>query len=138
MVVNEADAVLAVLEQFRIGWVTLDADAVLNCFASDPEIIVIGTDENEWWHGYEALVEPFRLMVGTFTDADYRWKASPHIVVHGSVAWADAVLDTQLTATGGERVTVTMRTSCVLRRAERWEVVQAHFSVAPPAPVAAY
>jgi len=138
MVVTGAGAVLAVLERFRLGWEARDADAVLACFARDPEIVVIGTDANEWWLGYDALVEPFRTMVGTFTDLDYRWKAQPHVVVDGSIAWADAVLETQLTAAAGERLAVTMRTSWVLRRAKRWEVVQAHFSVAPPAPVAAY
>lgn len=138
MVVTEAGIILAVLERFRLGWGALDAEAVLACFARDPEIVVIGTDANEYWRGYDALVEPFRTMVGTFTDLDYRWQAPPHIVVEGPVAWADAVLDTQLTAAGGERLSITMRTTWVLRRAERWEVVQAHFSVAPPAPVAAY
>jgi hypothetical protein len=33
---------------------------------------------------------------------------------------------------------VLMRTSWVLRQRDRWEIVQAHFSVAPAAPVAAY
>jgi ketosteroid isomerase-like protein len=138
MAVTETGPVLAVLEQFRLGWEALDADAVLGCFARDPDIVVNGTDGNERWRGYDALVEPFRTMVRTFTDLDYRWQAPPHIVVEGRVAWADAVLDTRLTDAAGERLAVTMRTTWVLRRTERWEVVQAHFSVAPPAPVAAY
>jgi ketosteroid isomerase-like protein len=61
----------------------------------------------------------------------------PHIQVEGDLAWADARLDTSLTA-DGQRVEARMRTSWVLRRAARWEIVQAHFSVAPNAPVAAY
>ncbi len=138
MVVSDDAAVLAVLERFRTGWERLDTEAVLGCFAEDPEIVVIGTDDNEYWHGFDALVEPFHTMVGTFTDLDYRWADAPHIVVHGDVAWADAVLDTRLTAANGERLVVIMRTSWVLRRATDWEVVQAHFSVAPTAPVAAY
>lgn len=134
---SDAGDVLAVLDRFRTGWEALDADAVLDCFARDPEVVVIGTDQDEVWRGYEALVEPFHVMVDAFTDLDYRWAAPPHVVVHGEVAWADAVLATQLTA-AGERLAVTMRTSWVLRRADRWQIVQAHFSVAPPAPVAAY
>jgi hypothetical protein len=137
VVVSEEDDVLAVLERFRIGWEHLDAEAVLGCFAGGPQIVVIGTDENEYWRGFEALVEPFRTMVGTFSDPVYRWVEQPHIQLHGDVAWADARLDTSLT-TGEERLTVLMRTSWVLRRRDRWEIVQAHFSVAPAAPVAAY
>jgi ketosteroid isomerase-like protein len=136
-VVNEEDAVLAVLERFRIGWEDLDADVVLSCFADDPQIVVIGTDEDEYWRGFDALAEPFRTMVGAFTDPVYRWAEPPHIHVHGDMAWADARLDTSLT-TGDKRLAILMRTSWVFRRRDRWEIVQAHFSVAPAAPVAAY
>lgn len=134
---TDEGAVLAVLDRFRLGWEALDADAVLACFANDPQIVVIGTDEDEYWRGFDALVEPFRTMVGTFTNPVYRWVAAPHIHVEGDVAWADGRLDTSLTA-DGERLSVGMRTSWVLRRTARWEIVQAHFSVAPAAPVAAY
>lgn len=134
---SDASAVLAVLDRFRAGWEALDAEMVLDCFAKDPTIVVIGTDAGEYWRGFDALVDPFRAMVGAFTDPVYRWIDSPHIEVHGDVAWADALLETALTA-DGVRMLVAMRTSWVLRQRERWEVVHAHFSVAPPAPVAAY
>lgn len=137
MVVSEEAGVLAVLDQFRRGWETLDVDAVLGCFAHDPQITVIGTDEDEYWRGFDALVEPFRTMAGAFSDPEYRWVEPPHIQVQGDLAWADGQLDTTLT-TDGQRLAARMRTSWVLRRASRWEVVQAHFSVAPAAPVAAY
>lgn len=134
---SDEDAVVAVLDQFRRGWEALDADAVLACFARDPQIVVIGTDEGEYWRGFDALVEPFRSMVGAFTDPVYDWPSPPQIHVDGDIAWADGRLDTSLTA-DGERLAVSMRTSWVLRRGVRWEIVQAHFSVAPAAPVAAY
>lgn len=134
---SDEDGVLAVLERFRRGWEALDADAVLDCFADDPGIVVIGTDEGEYWRGFDALVEPFRTMVGAFSDPVYRWDGSPQIQVDGDIAWADGRLDTSLTA-DGRRLAVMMRASWVLRHAARWEIVQAHFSIAPAAPVAAY
>ncbi|MDP9468948.1 MAG: nuclear transport factor 2 family protein [Chloroflexota bacterium] len=130
-------AVLAVLDRFRLGWEALDPEAVLGCFANDPEIVVIGTDEGEYWRGFDALVEPFRTMTGAFTDPVYRWVEPPRIHVHGDVAWADGRLDTSVTS-HDQRLSVLMRTSWVLRRTASWEIVQAHFSVAPAAPVAAY
>ena len=137
MVVSEEDRVLAVLDRFRKGWEALDVQAVLGCFASDPQITVIGTDEDEYWHGFDALLEPFRSMVGAFSDPVYRWVEPPHLEVAGDVAWADGRLDTSLTA-DGQRLSVRMRTTWVLRRRTDWEIVQAHFSVAPGARVAAY
>jgi ketosteroid isomerase-like protein len=136
-VVSDTEAVLAVLDRFRVGWEALDADTVLDCFAKDPDIVVIGTDEDEYWRGFDALIEPFRMMVGAFSDPVYRWDGSAQIHVEGDIAWADGRLDTSLT-TDGERLAVSMRTSWVLRRGARWEIVQAHFSVAAAAPVAAY
>jgi ketosteroid isomerase-like protein len=135
--VSDADEVLAVLDRFRAGWEALDAEDVLACFAHDPQISVIGTDEGEYWRGYDALVKPFREMVGAFSNPVYSWAGSPHVTIHEDVAWADGVLDTQLSA-GGASLSVRMRTSWVLRRNRGWKVVQAHFSVAPPAPVVAY
>ena len=61
--VGEASEVVAVLDRFRVGWETRDAGAVLDCFARDPEVVVIGTDQGEWWRGYEALPEPFGVMI---------------------------------------------------------------------------
>ena len=137
MALSDAAAVLSVLDRFRAGWEGLDAEAVLDCFAHDAKVVVIGTDAGEYWRGFDALVHPFRAMVGAFTEPVYRWIDPPHIHVHGDVAWADARLDTSLTS-DGQRLAVLMRTSWVLRRRASWEIVQAHFSVAPAAPVAAY
>ena len=137
MALSDAAAVLSVLDRFRAGWEGLDAEAVLDCFAHDAKVVVIGTDAGEYWRGFDALVDPFRAMVGAFTEPVYRWIDPPHIEVLGEVAWADAPLEAALTADSG-RMVVVMRTSWVLRHRERWEVVQAHFSVAPPSPVAAY
>ena len=137
MVVSDSRAVLAVLDRFRAGWEARDAAAVLDCFARDSEVTVIGTDAGEWWAGHAALVGPFQAMADAFSDLVYRWQAPPHLVVHGEVAWAEAMLDTELTSADG-RMAVSMRTSWVLRRSDRWQIVQAHFSVAPPAPIAAY
>jgi uncharacterized protein (TIGR02246 family) len=138
MVVSDEAAVLAVLDRFRRAWEQGDAASVLSCFARGPETVVIGTDAGEYWRGYDALVEPFRTMTAAFTDLHYEWVDAPNIAVAEDVAWADAVLDTRLTAADGAQLAVTMRTSWVLRHASGWEVVQAHFSVAPPSPVAVY
>ena len=137
MVVSDSDAVLEVLDRFRRGWEALDPAAVLACFAQDPQIVVIGTDADEYWRGFDALVEPFRTMMDVFSDALYGWAELPRIQVEGEVAWADARLDASLMS-NGQRLAVPMRTTWVLRRKAGWEIVQAHFSVAPAAPVAAY
>ena len=133
---SASDEVAAVLEQFRAGWQALDIERVLACFAD--EAVVIGTDAGEYWRGLADFADPFRTMGASFSSARYAWAGQPAIVVAGDVAWADGLLDASLLA-GGQSVDARMRTTWVLRRGPSgWRVAQAHFSVAPAAPVAEY
>ena len=135
---DESRAVLDVLERFRLGWEALDADQVLDCFSASETTTVIGTDAQEYWRGYDAFARPFRAMADAFGAPRYAWATPPRIELARDVAWADGLLDTKLATAAGE-VTAAMRSTWVLRRQpEGWKVVQAHFSVAPDAPVAEY
>lgn len=137
MTADAAD-VREVLDRFRIGWESLDAEMVLSCFDDSPATTVIGTDLPEYWRGFAEMAEPFRAMAGAFSDPEYRWAVEPRITVAGDMAWADGVLATRLTADGAE-VAADLRSTWVLaRRANGWKVVQAHFSVAADTPVAGY
>lgn len=130
--------VAAVLERFRRGWEENDIEGVLSCFAEADDTVVIGTDAGEYWRGYRSFVEPFRAMGSSFEEARYAWLDGPAIGVEGTLAWADGVLETVLRV-AGETVAARLRTTWLLRRADgSWQVTQAHFSVAPEVPVAAY
>lgn len=138
MVVSAEMEVRAVLERFRRGWEEGDIEAVLSCFAEAENTVVIGTDADEYWRGYRSFADPFRAMASAFEEAHYRWTTGPVIGLDGDSAWADGVLDT-VVGLRGETVQAQLRTTWLLRRsAAGWQVTQAHFSVAPDAPVAAY
>jgi ketosteroid isomerase-like protein len=138
VVVSAVDEVRDVLERFRAGWEALDIPAVLDCFANDPNTVVIGTDANEYWRGFNALLGPFHAMGDAFGDAHYAWAQGPAITMAGDLAWADGVLDTSMTADRAQ-IDVRLRTTWVLRlQPEGWKIMQAHFSVAPTSPVVAY
>lgn len=131
-------AVREVLDRFCRGWEDGDADAVLGCFVADGATTVVGTDGDEYWRGFDAFARPFRLMSTAFTDARYVWATEPQVHASGDVAWADGIIDSELVTEGG-RVSARMRTTWTLRRGNgAWQVVQAHFSVAPDEAVAAY
>jgi ketosteroid isomerase-like protein len=130
--------VAGVLDRFRSGWEEHDIDAVLSCFADADDTVVIGTDAGEYWRGYRSFAEPFRAMSSAFGEARYTWLDGPVIGVEGERAWADGLLGTVLIV-AGETVEAKLRTTWLLRRGlGGWQVTQAHFSVAPDAPVAAY
>lgn len=139
MTADEA-AVRAVLDSFWAGWEHLDADEVLATLVDDAALTFIGTDRDEYWHGHEAVRAPFRAMTEAFAEEHVEWwEGDPRIAVAGAVAWASGRLHTVVVLLDGTTVEDDVRTTFVLRRRdEGWRIVQAHVSVAPAAPVAAY
>ena len=138
MVVTAEQPIRDLLERFRQGWESMDPDATLACFAEDPNIVVIGTDAPEYWTGYAALVEPFRAMAGSFSEAYYVWHdPGPSIEMLGDAAWAAGVLDASFRSVD-RWVDLPMRTSVVARREAdgEWKIRHAHFSLPSADPVA--
>lgn len=128
---NDPTPVLQVLEQFREGWEQRDAATVLACFAQDSSVTVIGTDEGELWTGYKSLVEPFHAMVSAFSEPRYRWQDNePKVTIHGDTAWVARRLVAQFTASGEPRELKMRSTYVFVRNEGRWQIHQAHFSVA--------
>lgn len=131
--------VLETLERFRLGWERLDAQSVLSTFADRDDVVVYGTDADERWVGYEALVEPFHAQVGAFSNPTYRWaEGDPRISTLNEAAWASGELMVSVEA-AGERVDMAMRSTFVLAPGKSgWHIVHAHFSVGLTAPAAPY
>ena len=131
---SDTEDVLQVLERIRDGWERMDGRDVLACFEDDAHTVVIGTDEPEYWVGYDAFEPPFLEMAGTFSLAHYRWTDGPTVDLDGDVAWSTGKLFATFSS-GDDRVELDMRTTHVLRRgADGWKIVQGHYSVAAAEP----
>ena len=127
---SDIDGVLEVLERVRDGWERMDGSAVLACFERSERTVVIGTDEPEYWIGYDAFEPPFLAMAGAFSDAKYVWTDGPTVDIDGDVAWSTGKL-LAVFMSGDERVELDMRTTHVLRRRDDgWGIVQGHYSAA--------
>ena len=126
------------VERFREGWEDLNADAVLATFSRDPSLLVWGTDADEEWRGFEALVAPFRSQIEAFTEPRYTWAGEPVVWSGGDIGCVAGTLNVSLRA-AEEMVSVRMRSTFVLAR-ERgsWQIVHAHFSVGQAERVASY
>jgi hypothetical protein len=114
----------------------MDADAALACFEESPETVVIGTDAGEFWHGYQALIEPFRAMTGAFDHAEYAWgPGDPTVDFADEVALAAGVLNAAFnTPTGRTALAMRMTGSASRQTDGTWRFRQAHFSVAAAEP----
>jgi hypothetical protein len=138
MVVND-QAIRTSVDRFWAGWQALDADASLAAIADRADVIVIGTDADEYWVGRDAMAEPFRAMVMSFDEESVDWeRGDPLITVRGDVAWVVGRTSVTVRA-GGHVVSSQVRATFILERvASDWRIVHAHFSVPPPAPLVAY
>jgi ketosteroid isomerase-like protein len=133
-------AVRATLHRFWAGWERLDVDAVLATLLADESLTFIGTDAGEYWQGHQAVVGPFRAMASAFVEERVCWfPGDPRVEVSGDLAWASGRLRTVVVRLDGSPTEADVRTTYVLRRVgDGWRIAQAHVSVAPEAPVAAY
>lgn len=137
---DDVAAARAAIDAFWSGWERLEPDAVLDTLVPDDTLVFIGTDANEYWQGYRAVVGPFRAMTDAFAEERVVWRpGDPRIEVVGDVAWASGRLHTTVIGLDREAVETDVRATFVLRRADdEWRIAQAHISIAPSSPVAAY
>ena len=126
------------VERFRQGWEDLNPDVVLATFSRDPSLLVWGTDADEEWRGFQALVAPFRSQAEAFAEPRYAWEGEPVVWSGEDIGCVAGTLHVSFRA-GDQPVSVRMRSTFVLAR-ERgsWQIVHAHFSVAQAEPVAPY
>ncbi len=126
------------VERFREGWEDLNPDAVLATFSRDPSLLVWGTDADEEWRGFQALVAPFRSQAEAFAEPRYTWEGDPVVWSGEDIGSVAGTLHVSF-RTGDQPVSVRMRSTFVLAR-ERgsWQIVHAHFSVGQAEPVASY
>ena len=128
-----------VLERFRNGWETQDADQVLSTIRRRDDTVIYGTDLAEHWVGFDALVEPFEAMVEAVESPVYTWSTGePRIWVRNDIGWACGTLTMRLQDDGEVR-NIAMRTTFVLENVEgQWKIAHAHFSVGQEEAVVPY
>lgn len=130
----------ATLDEFWSGWERLDIEAVLATLIADNSLTFIGTDGDEYWQGYPAVVEPLHAMARAFAEERVAWfHGDPRVDIAGDVAWASGRLRTVVVFRDGSSAETDIRATLVVRRVDKtWRITQAHISVAPVAPVAVY
>ena len=128
--VAEQAAAKAVVDMWLQVWETKDMALFDRIFSHDPDMIIFGTDEAEYWVGYEMARKSVEHQLGVFGDTEGTVR-NQVVKVHasGEVAWFTEMMDMGVTS-GGERMNLTIWFSGVLeKRAGTWTFVQFHASV---------
>jgi len=118
----------AVLDKFCTGYGNKDIDALLNLFDSDPDVLVIGTGEDEKRTGLEEIRIQFER---DFCQSERLTVDFENVAIsqQDSVCWIAG--DTNVYFTAEERAMhVLLRFTAVLIHHDgKWLFVQTHFSV---------
>ncbi len=135
----EEAAARAVVDMWEQMWLNEDIALFDEAFAHDPDMVIFGTDEAEYWVGYEAARESLGYQLEVFEDTESTTR-NQVVKVHesGEVAWFSQMMDFEVTS-GQERVEVTAWFSGVLeKRNGGWKIVQFHASVPVSGQAVAY
>jgi adenylate cyclase len=123
--VDSSPEICRVIERWLIAARSGEIDASLGKISEHPGVLLVGSDDAEWWHAQDRAV-----WVAQFEESGgfpFEWDEI-EAWEEGSVGWAGA----RVTMLGREQVT-NMRATWVLHleRGE-WKVVQLHLSVGIP------
>jgi class 3 adenylate cyclase/ketosteroid isomerase-like protein len=123
--VEPSQEIRRILERWLVAAREGDADTFIGKISEHAGVLVVGTDEEEWWHRNDAAVWKRQLEeAGGFP---FSW-VEIETWEEGTVGWAGA----ELTLTGPEQ-TFPIRLTWVLHLEQgEWKIVQMHFSAGRP------
>jgi hypothetical protein len=98
----------------------------MECFTAS-DILVIGTDPEEWWDNHAVFLEAVRVQLKEFRDAGLIARpGNPQVQVEGQIGW---IVDRPQFAFPDGTV-LESRLTAILRWQEGgWKFVQQHFSI---------
>ena len=121
-------AIKALFDEYIDAYLNRDIERIMALFAPDPDVIAIGTGDNEHLIGKEAIRSGFER---DFDQSEALNIEMPWIFISasGPVAWvsSDCVIDLK---TRDSVMHINGRsTSVMVKRGNKWLIIQSHFSL---------
>ena len=118
----------SVLDQFSAGYGKKDIDALLSLFDADPNVLVIGTGEDEKRTGQEEIRIQFER---DFCQSEKLTVEFENVAISekDAVCWVAGDTNVYLTAEGRAMHVYLRFTAVLTRKNGKWLFVQTHFSV---------
>jgi adenylate cyclase len=125
----------SLVERLMSNWIVGDSVAVTDLISREPGSLVIGTDSEEWWEGYNRIAAIFKIQFQEMAEVEGRGLGSVNPIAvlqdfsswkEGSIGWVSARLTVGGAAESGNYARITM----VFREeGSFWRVVQWHSSI---------
>jgi adenylate cyclase len=118
------------MERMYRNWEAMDADVFADSIARQPGSLMIGSDAEEWWAGYDAIAAVIRVQLDEFREGLPKFA----FVVQQIDAWKEGtvgwVASRALMAFEGRPPLPTRSTVVVHEEGAFWRIVHWHFSMA--------
>jgi len=117
-----------VLDEMIQAYQTRDMNKIMDCFFTDPDLVMYGTGKDEKRVGMEQVKSQVKRdwEQAESTRLSYDWIS---VSSSGKVAWLASDVNFEVKA-GGQNFRLEGRLTCVLeKRNGKWGIVQAHFSL---------
>jgi len=128
---SERQQVIKVLDDFVLAHETKDLDLLSSCFSDKPDILILGTDEDELWVDKKSMVDAQKRAYDTFDKV----KLSVRDKVlkmdrSGKTAWFYMKVNWFVESKGEKYKFDHVRTTGVLENVVgKWRIVQIHTSL---------
>ena len=132
---EEKDNIALVLEKYVIANETQDLDLVHEIWASDPDIVVFGTNSDEKLIGWESIRKALQSQFSSFEDTYISVRDQViNVNESGNTAWFSEVMNYNYIYHGEAKQFEGLRFTGVLEKTNgEWHIVQSHVSI-PGAP----
>lgn len=129
--VAERDNALQVLENFNKAHEERNLDLLLSCFSDKPDIIILGTDENELWVDKVSFGQAQKRAYETFANVKLSERDKVlHLCKTGGQAWFYMRVNWYVESAGKQYTFDGIRTTGVLEKDnDKWQIVQLHTSM---------
>ena len=128
---SERAEVLKVLDNFNQAHETRDLELLLTCFSDKPDIIILGTDENELWVDKNSMGESQKRAYETFNTVKLSVRDKMlKMCGSGAQAWFYMKVNWYVESEGKQFTFSGIRTTGVLEKEnDLWHIVQLHTSM---------
>ncbi|MGB5850405.1 MAG: nuclear transport factor 2 family protein [Ignavibacteriaceae bacterium] len=128
---SERQQVIKVLDDFVLAHETKDLDLLSSCFSDKPDIIILGTDEDELWVDKKSMVDAQVRAYDTFDKVKLSVRDKVlKIDKSGKTAWFYMKVNWFVESKGEKYKFDDVRTTGVLENVgTNWRIVQIHTSL---------
>lgn len=127
----ERAQVMKVLDNFNKAHESRDLELLMTCFSDKPDIVILGTDENELWVDKFSMGESQKRAYNTFSKIKLSVRDKMLKMCRtGGQAWFYMKVNWYVESEGKQFTFSGIRTTGVLEKEnDKWQIVQLHTSM---------